>query len=116
MIVYVCTVSKSSFSEFGKNFVAYLKNYVVVCREIGCVTHKKVVCRPTVCTEEVIDYILESMEQEPRKTLKLLPQEIAFSYGTCQTIIKNNMNMHPYTMQPYHALLPLLTARVLLII
>ncbi|RZB40114.1 hypothetical protein BDFB_015043, partial [Asbolus verrucosus] len=46
------------------------------------------------------------MVQEPTKPLKRLSQEIGLSYGTCRTIVKKNLDMHPYKMQSYQALLP----------
>ncbi|RZC33036.1 hypothetical protein BDFB_015184 [Asbolus verrucosus] len=45
------------------------------------------------------------MVQEPTKPLKRLSQEIGLSYGTCRTIVKKNLDMHPYKMQSYQALL-----------
>ena len=88
------------------NFYACLTNCVEVFRETGSVTHKKGAGRPRVRTEEVVNDVRQRMEEEPRKPLKRLSQEIGFSYGTCQTIVKKDLNMHPYKMQSYQALLP----------
>ena len=88
------------------NFYACLTNCVEVFHETGSVTHKKGAGRPRVRTEEVVNDVRQRMEEEPRKPLKRLSQEIGFSYGTCQTIVKKDLNMHPYKMQSYQALLP----------
>ena len=87
------------------NFYACLTNCVEVFRETGSVTHKKGAGRPRVRTEEVIKDVRQRMEEEPTKPLKRLSQEIRHSYGTCQTIVKRDLNMHPYKMQSYQALL-----------
>lgn len=89
-----------------QDFYMCLAHSVGVFRETGSVTHKKGAGRPSIRTEELIIDVRNRMEQDPTKSLRHLSQEIGVSYETCRTVLKKNLNMHPYKMQTYQALLP----------
>lgn len=94
-----------SLREQFSDFAVISKNFIVF-HETGSVTQKTGAVKPTVRTKETINDARERMEQEPAKSLKHLTQESEFSYETCNTSIKKNLNIHPYKMKSYHTLLP----------
>lgn len=93
------------FAVLEQDFYKCLAHSVSVFRETGSVTHKKGAGRPTIRTEELIADVRDRMEHDSTKSLKRLSQEIGASYGTCRTILKKDLNMYPYKMQSFQALL-----------
>ncbi|GJQ67163.1 hypothetical protein Trydic_g8076 [Trypoxylus dichotomus] len=71
--------------------------------ETGSVIRKKYDGRPSIATEGLIIDVRNHMEEDPRKPLRRLAQEIGVSYETCRTVVR--MNTHPYKMQSHQTLL-----------
>ncbi|RZC05034.1 hypothetical protein BDFB_014960, partial [Asbolus verrucosus] len=90
-----------TFEQFSKK----VRRLVDLYRETGSVGRKKGSGRPKVRNVENVEAGRQVVEQHPNTSIPHL-QQANLSYTTCQRILKQDLNLHPYHVQLFHELLP----------
>lgn len=90
---------QNAFPNFPADYqklVQEIYTCVAKFRNVGTVGRKAGSGAPKKRTPEIVADVAERMEQSPRKSIRRLAQEINLSYGTCQKILKENLNLYSY--------------------
>lgn len=95
-----------NFAIIERDFFRQLQRTVDKFEETGNISDSVRSGRSRVRNDDVIDLVRQRMQEEPTLSLRRLKQETNLSYGTCQTIVKHDLNMFPYKLQMFQELLP----------
>jgi hypothetical protein len=102
------TRSKPTPSENFKSHPLYVwRNFVM----LGLLVEKPLAERSRKRTPEIVADVAARpvaarMEQSPKKKPRRLAEEMDLSYGTCQKILKQDLNFHSYKITVVQELLP----------
>ena len=78
-------------------FVQLCERVVERFLDSGSVVERKSTGRSvTIVTKESIQDVNERMQRSPNKSITRLSQQTGISYGSCHTILKKKLHMHPY--------------------
>lgn len=84
-----------------------IQGSVVKFRETGSVSRKPGAGRPLKRTVENIADVEGRINQSPKKSIRKLSQQTQLSYGTCQRILKKDLQKFPYKFHCVQELLPI---------
>jgi transposase len=105
-----CAVDfQNAFPDFPVEYpklVQLIYKCVEKFRNIGTVGRKAGSGAPKKRTPEVVADVAARMQQSPTKSLRRLAQETELSYGTCQKILKKDLDLRPYKIMAVQELLP----------
>lgn len=90
----------------NKNFSRDLLRIINNFRTTGSVKRQWKGGRSRVRTQNVVNNARNAIREQPTKSVRRLAQQLEISYGTCRSILKRDIGMHPYKVQLYQELLP----------
>jgi len=62
--------------------------------------------RPSILTEKKVLDISDRMLQSPKKSIRIISQQVGVSYGMAHTALKKRPSLHPYKITAVHELKP----------
>lgn len=110
---YSIEACRQEFTQRFPNVIVDINNFssqvlrVITCfEETGSIEHRSRTGRPRRRTENVVEQIRNTVEEEPTVSVRRLAQRFDVSVGSCHKILATDLHMHPYKMQVYQELLP----------
>ncbi|KAJ8935297.1 hypothetical protein NQ318_015331 [Aromia moschata] len=91
---------RAAYEIHFDHFSWSVKRFLHLYRQTGSVNRKQGSGRSKVRTEEDVEMVRQAITDNPRISITHLSQQVNLLYTTCQRILKDDLVIHPYRLQP----------------